>query len=1153
MKNKFVHLHVHSEYSLLDGLGKIKPLAAKAKSLGMNSLALTDHGNLYGAIRFYNACREEGIKPIIGVEGYVATGSRFQKEPGTSADRNHIILLAKNFEGYQNLMKLVSLSYLEGFYYKPRMDWELLKKYHRGIIAGSACIAGEIPSALAKKETKKAEKATKKFLDVFGKDFYLEIQHHPKLPAQNVANKGIIEISKKFGIPVVATNDIHYIEKDDVEAQDALLAIQTQKKVTDTNRLSMKDFPYLYLKSPQEMAQQFSQHPESIKNSLKIAERCNLEIPLGQKIYPHYELPKGETAGSYLKKLVEKRLPGRYPRSNKKIKDRIKYELGLIVKMGYPEYFLIIQDLTNWSKRQGIRVGPGRGSAAGSIVSYILRITSVDPIAHRLPFERFLNPERQSTPDIDLDFPDDRRDEVIEYVRKKYGDDHVAQIITFGRIESRMAVRDIARVLGYPYEIGDRIAKMVPSRPGKKISLQKAMEENPELEQAYKTEEEIKKTIDLAKKITGVVRHASVHAAGVVISDKPLTDYTPVQKDPKEGRIVTQYDMYALDLNVSDNAIGLLKMDFLGLRNLTILEKAVNFVLQTKKKKIDASEIPLDDKKVYKMIAKGDTTGVFQLESQGMRKLARKLKPNRFSDLSAMVALFRPGPMQFIDDFISGKKDATKIKYPHPDLKPILEETYGIAVYQEQCMEIPHVMASYTLGEADILRRAIGKKKIELMKKEKKRFISRSVKNGYKKQVAENVFSLIEKFAGYGFNKAHSVSYAMIAYQTAWMKAKYPNEFMAALLTADASAGAGKEEKISLAIQECRRMNIKILPPDINHSSTGFTLEKDKESVGGLAIRFGLSAIKNVGEAAIQEIIKVRKKEREFRSIADFCLKTSPQKMNKKVIESLIKAGAFDQFGKRKALLEVIEKVRSGAERHHRDKSSGQKSLFETASQAPSVAKIEFELPQVSEFDQEELLKFEKELFGFFLSSNPIENKLADFKSLATRRIDQIEENSNGEVLILIGVLINMRTVVTKAKGEQMCFLTLQDESGQIDIVVFPRLYRQVSSILIENSVIAVEGKADGKSDKISVIAQKIQDPAQTNLAENNKNGQNFTVNIPPGLKAQSMVDLNELIRSNPGTTKIILIFPNKKVLIPKSGINITPQLKAKIEKVLEN
>ncbi|MFC1790208.1 DNA polymerase III subunit alpha, partial [Patescibacteria group bacterium] len=758
---KFTHLHVHTEYSLLDGLCQINPLVDKAVELGMDSLAITDHGVMYGVVKFFLAAKEAGIKPIIGMEAYVAKRGRKDKEAGKDTGQNHLVLLAKNNQGYRNLMKLSSLGHLEGFYYKPRIDLEILAKYHQGLIVTSACLKGKIPSLLLQGKEEEAVKLAKTYLEIFGEDFYLELQSHSKIPEQDKANKQVIKLSRKLGIPLVATNDVHYIEKDDAEAQDALLAVGTQKLIADVDRLSMLDSPDFYLRSQEEMANLFAQVPDAIENTGKVAQKCQVEIKIGQWILPYYPLPEGKTAEQHFREMAHERVKLRYPKVTKEITDRLDYELDIICKKGFATYFLIVQDFTNWAKQQKIRVGPGRGSAAGSLVSYALRITSVDPLLHQLPFERFMNPFRPSPPDIDLDFADDRRDEVIEYVTKKYGKEKVAQIITFGTMEARQAIRDIGRVLGMPYSEPDQVAKLMPP----KTKIKEAIETIPEIEPFYK-QPKYKKLLDLAQKVEGVSRHASVHAAGVVVSDLELTSYTPLQRESKGEKIVTQYDMYDLDLNVSDTAIGLLKIDFLGLRNLTTLETAREFIRQTQQKEIDLSELPLDDKATLETIAGGHTTGVFQLESEGMRRLAKKLKPTLFSDVAAMIALYRPGPMQFIDEFINGKRKPEAVKYPHEDLRPVLEETYGIAVYQEQCLMIANVIGQYSLGEADILRRAIGKKKLSIMKKEKIKFVKQAKEAGYEEKMSLLVWGYIERFAGYGFNKSHTTAYTLIAYQT---------------------------------------------------------------------------------------------------------------------------------------------------------------------------------------------------------------------------------------------------------------------------------------------------------------------------------------------------------------------------------------------------
>ena len=1152
-KKQFVHLHVHSEYSLLDGLSLINKLPEKAKELDMNAIALTDHGAMYGVIKFYNQCRKIGIKPIIGCEMYLARHSRHDKTGGIKQKPYHLLLLVKNFQGYQNLMKLVSIAHLEGFYYKPRIDFEVLEKYHQGLIASSACLQGVIPRLILENRPQEAEEKVKQFLKIFNEDFYLEIQHHPNIANQAKANRAIIKLSRRMGVPLLATNDVHYLEKKDAKAQDALMAIGMQKTINDPDRLSMLDSPDFYLKTPQEMINEFADYPDAIENSIKISEKCQLEIPLGKAKYPSFPVPNNGDSGEYLKKITHDQVHSRYGKATKKVKERINYELGLIIKMGYADYFLIVQEYVNWAKRQGIRVGPGRGSGAGSIIAYILRITSIDPLQHNLPFERFLNPERESTPDFDIDFSDFRRDEVIEYIRKKYGPEHVANIITFGTIEARSAVRDINRVLDYSYAIGDRIAKMIPNEPGRKINIEEAVKINPELKMAYKTEPKTKRILDLAQQIIGVARHASTHAAGVIISDKPLTNYTPLQRESNGERIITQYDMYSLDLNVDDNAVGLLKMDFLGLRNLTILEKAIDFVEQTENKKVDLSEISLDDKKVYDMISRGETTGVFQLESEGMRRLARKLKPSRFSDLSAMVALYRPGPMQFIDDFVNRKENPRLIDYPDIKLKPILEETYGIIVYQEQIMQIAHTMAGFSLGRADILRRAIGKKKLAIMKSEKKDFISGCIKNKFSEKVAENVFAMIEKFASYGFNKAHSASYAMISYQTGWMKVQYPIEFTAAILAAE--SGRSERNRLLLAIDECRRVNIKILPPDINISGENFTIEKNKKSLEKKAIRLGFSVIKNVGQAAIEAIL-LERKNGPFKSLSDFCLRVDNQKANKKVIESLIQAGAMKQFGEQAAMLAGLEKIRQRCQHEQENRRLGQTTLFGTSKKQKTLLD---KFPLVEELSEIQIQQFEKELLGFSLNKKPLwSQELAkNFKY----KINSIEELPANRRIKLLGIINSVRCVFTRQSNKEMAFLTLQDKTGSVSIVVFPRVLSDNKEKLKEGEGLVVIGKIDKREDEKSILADKLYTiekaqklfvlPSQAHSSATKKF--DFIITVPRGTTSQNLIILNRLLHQNPGSSKGALLFQHNgdsKTLELKFGVDYNKKLKNKIEKL---
>lgn len=1062
----FVHLHNHSEFSLLDGLSKIPDLLRRCQELGMGALALTDHGVMYGAIKFYLAAKKAKIKPIIGCEFYTAQRSRFDKQAHLDSDQYHLLLLAKNLAGYKNLMKLATIAHLEGFYYKPRIDLEILKKHFDGLICLTACIEGEIPSLLRVGEEEKAEKKAREFLEIFGSDFYLELQKHPKIPDQDVVNKKLMTLSQKLGIPVVATNDSHYVNAQDAEAQEVLLCVQTQTTLEDPKkRLTMIDSPDFYLRSLEEMRGLFIEVPEAIENTVRIAEQCNLEIPMGHWILPHFPVPEKETPESYLKGLAFERLKERFSQPSKDVIKRLNYELEIICQKGFATYFLIVQDFVNWAKSQRIRVGPGRGSVAGSLVSYVLKITSVDPLEHNLPFERFLNPERPSPPDIDLDFADDRRDEVIAYVTQKYGKERVAQIITFGTMEARQAIRDVARVLGLPYSEPDKIAKAIPFG----MSLSQALETVVEMQNFYQNPR-YRKLIDLARILEGVARHASTHAAGVVIADKDLTEYTPLQKEVKGERIITQYDMYTLDLNVSaaGEAVGLLKMDFLGLRNLTILEKSLEFVHTYRGEVIDLSSIPLTNQAVYKMISQGETTGVFQLESSGMRRLAKNLKPEKFSNLAAMIALFRPGPMEWIDEFVAAKQDPARIRYPHPVLKPILEETYGIAVYQEQCLEIARVMAGYTWGEADMLRLAIGKKKKEAMEKEKEKFSAGAKKEGFKPQVAEKVFALIERFAGYGFNKAHSTSYALIAYQTAWMKANYPVEFMAAVLTAEAATASGpaRDEKISQAVAECRRTKIKLLPPDVNYSGVGFTIEKEGQAS---EIRFGLSAIKNVGEVAIGVMLQARV-QGKFTSLVDFCSRVDLSKVNRKTLESLVKAGAMDEFGKRATLLTNLDNILVKIQKVKKQALTGQTSLFGATdpqiNDPPTLLKVD-------EFSKLELLTFERQFLGFYLTEHPHQKTLETLATKVDQLIgDLIEEKRSGFSLVIGGIIVVVRKIVTRKGNQEMVFVTLQDKTGSLEVVVFPKLYEQTQSLWIKDQPVLVRGRLEMRDQGYSFIAE---------------------------------------------------------------------------------
>ncbi len=1064
----FTHLHLHTEYSLLDGMCRIDEVVKIAKRMGMDSLAITDHGNMYGAFKFYLAAKKAGIKPIIGEEFYKTPGSRFDRG-NSSKKNNHLVLLAKNYEGYKNLLKLTTLANLEGFYYKPRIDFDLLEKYGDNLIALSGCMNGEIPFLIRNSQFKKAEEVLEKYLKIFGENFYLEIQRHPQIKELKSLNKELLKLSRKYGVPVVATNDVHYINKDDAYAQEILLCIQTQSNIYDKNRkISMINIPDFYLKSPEEMKGIFIDLPEAIDNTQKIAEQCNVEIPYGKWVLPYFETPNNMNPEEYLKELTFQKMNRVKGFSKKQVVDRLNYELNIITKKGYSTYFLIVQDFVNWGKNNGIAIGPGRGSVAGSLVAYVLRITDINPLEYNLPFERFLNPDRPTPPDIDIDFADIRREEVLDYVSEKYGKDKVAQIITFGTMEAKMAVRDVARALGMSYSQGDRIAKMIPlGKQGFKVNLDTALQESPQLKFAYDNEEDTKKVIDIAKRIESLPRHSSVHAAGVVISKNPLTEYVPLQKDNKEGRIITQYDMYCLDLNaVSNNeALGILKVDFLGLRNLTTIEEAINYIEQTTGKRIDIHNIPLNDKKTYRLISEGKTIGVFQLESSGMRKLAKDLKPSKMTDIIAMVALYRPGPMALIPDFIKGKKNPRRIRYLHKDLKPILEETYGVLVYQEQVMEIAHRLGGFTMSEADHLRMAMGKKKKSLMKKEREKFIQGMLKNKYKKSLAMKIFDFMEKFAAYGFNKPHSASYGLIAYWTAYLKANYPVEFMTALLSAEMEglAGPQRELKMSQVIEECKRMDIEVLPPDINKSDYSFTIE-------GEAIRFGLSAIKNVGKSAINSIIKAREKG-AFISFTDFLMRVDLRKVNKKTVESLIKSGAFSAFANRATLLSNYPNILRDVIARKKEVEQGQFNLFASSS---AVHKAEDVFSAKGEFSEEDLMDMEKEVIGFLITKNPLSMFRKIISKKVTLKIEDMSKEHVGRKHILVGVISRKKVVKTKKNNLEMAFITLYDETGTAEVVVFPKVYFKYKDIIQINKVVILKGSVVDRDGRLSIILENM-------------------------------------------------------------------------------
>jgi len=1065
----FVHLHNHTHYSLLDGLTKIEEFVAKAKEDGATALAITDHGVLYGAVDFYQKCRQAGIKPIIGMEAYVAPGSRHDKfSRGSEKNYYHLLLLAKNYAGYKNLIKLSSIAHLEGFYYKPRVDWEILEKYKDNLIASTACLAGEIPRLILAGKLDKAKKRAQECNDFFGpENFYLEIMPHPELPGQDKVNQQLIKFSKELNIPLIATNDVHYLDKEDDEAQDVLLCLQNKKKKEDHDRLNMTGFDYS-MRPAKEMIEAFPDVPEAITNTVKIADSCNIEIDLGNIQLPFFKVPEEEDGNSYLRKLCEEGLKKRYDKtyeeSDSLIKERMDYELSVISKMGWPSYFLIVADFVNWAKDHAIIVGPGRGSAAGSLVCYLTGITNLDPLKYNLLFERFLNPDRISMPDIDLDFADARRDEVIRYVEEKYGKDHVAQIITFGTMAARAAIRDVGRVLGCPYDYCDRLAKMIPMF----TKIKQALKVSTELKEIYEKEEMAKKIIDYARRLEGVSRHASTHACGVIITKNPLTDHVPLQyASSSDKTIVSQYSLHPIE------DLGLLKMDFLGLKNLTIIESAINIIKGTRGVAVDIEKIPLDDELAYKLFQKGETTGVFQFESSGMKRYLRELKPTEFEDIIAMVALYRPGPMEWIPDYITGKQKRKRPSYLHPKLESILEKTYGVAIYQEQVMQMARDLAGFTMAEADVLRKAVGKKIPKLLAEQKEKFIDGCVKNGISTQLAEKIFSFIEPFAGYGFNRSHAACYAMIGYQTAYLKAHWPAEFMAALLTSDQQ----NIDRVAIEIEECRRLGIVVSRPDINQSFDFFTVVTSKTETSQTAttkekaktIRFGLKAIKNMGGHITEVIIKERKENGPFKDITDFLERVADKDLNRKSLESLIKSGALDKFGERGQLLKNIDNLLTFNKETASNKSNGQVSLFADAPVLNMSHKIKLD-PAPPALKQEKL-SWEKELLGIYISEHPFSDYKKELEGIALPLVNLSKHLAKQQVVVA-GVITKIQKIITRS-NEPMLFVKIEDVSANLEILVFPSLLKKTINVWQDNKVIICRGKLSDKDQEIKLLCDR--------------------------------------------------------------------------------
>ena len=1066
----FTHLHVHTEYSLLDGSNKINEYVSRVKELGMKSAAITDHGVMFGCIDFYKAAKAAGIKPILGCEVYVAPGSRFDKEKGKEEDRYyHLVLLAETQEGYQNLIKIVSYGFVDGFYYKPRVDMELLEQYHEGIIALSACLAGEVARNLARGFYEEGKEAALRYEKIFGKgNFFLELQDHG-IPEQRQVNHELIRMSRETGIELVATNDVHYTYSSDAEAHDILLCVQTGKSLKDENRMRYEGGQY-YVKSEEEMRRLFPYAPEAIENTGKIAERCNVEIEFGVTKLPKFDVPNGYTAWEYLNKLCFEGFDKRYTDNKEELKKRLNYELGVIKDMGYVDYFLIVWDFIRYAREHGIMVGPGRGSAAGSLVSYTLGITKLDPIKYDLLFERFLNPERVSMPDIDVDFCFERRQEVIDYVVEKYGKDQVVQIVTFGTMAARGVIKDVGRVMDVPYVQCDTIAKMIPQELN--ITIDKAMKANPELKKIYETDETVRKLIDMSRRLEGLPRHTSMHAAGVVISQKPVMEYVPLSRG-SDGSLVTQFTMTTLE------ELGLLKMDFLGLRTLTVIQNAEKLVRRDKGIELDMDKIDYEDKKVYGMLGAGKTEGVFQLESTGMKNFMKELKPGNLEDIIAGLSLYRPGPMDFIPQYIKGKNNPDEIHYDCPELEPILKATYGCIVYQEQVMQIVRSLGGYTLGRSDLVRRAMSKKKASVMEKERQNFVYGNeeegvpgcIHRGISEKTANKIYDDMIDFAKYAFNKSHAAAYAVVSYQTAFLKYYYPVEYMAALMT----SVIHNPSKVAEYILSSRKMQIEILPPDINFGESEFSADHG-------AIRYGLSAIKSLGAPMIRAIVEERNENGKYQSLRDFIERMSGRELNKRAIENLIKAGALDQVaGNRRQKLMVYAEIVDAVNQEKKNAMTGQMSLFDLISDEEKEA-YEIQMPKVEEYSKEELLSFEKEVLGVYISGHPLEEYEERWrKNITARTVDfQIDEElgtskaRDGEIAVIGGIITN-KTVKYTRNNKVMAFLTIEDLVGTVEVVVFPNDYEKNVQKMEEDSKVFIRGKVQGDADKASkLICEKI-------------------------------------------------------------------------------
>lgn len=1162
----FVHLHTHSHYSLLDGLSRPKQMVKIAKEQGSPAMAITDHGVLYGAIEFYKAAKEEGIKPIIGCEIYVAPQGRLRKEPGSPI--HHLILLAANNEGYQNLMELVTKASLEGFYYKPRVDHGLLKEFRKGLIALSGCLASETSRAILDNNEQKARETIKLYQEIFGNEnFFLEVQDHPELVEQIIVNQALRRLSEELDVPLVATADSHYAKKEDHAAHDILICIQTGKTVEEQNRMKFTgDFS---IRSPQEMEEIFKDYPNAVHNTVAIAERCNVEINFGKNLIPQFKTPDTIPAQTYLRTLCEEGLKNRYGNTlTQGHRDRLEFELTTIHNAGFDTYFLIVHDFIKYAKDTDVIVGPGRGSAAGSLVAYVLNITDVDPIEYGLLFERFLNPERVSMPDIDVDFDDAHRGNVLNYVIEKYGRANVSQIITFGTMAARAAVRDVGRALGYPYAEVDKIAKLVPPPiQGKHIPLAKSIVEDQMLKHEYTSNTRTKTVLDMAIRLEGTVRHAGTHACAVVISEHPLTQYTPLQRaSGDDDSFISQYSMKPLE------DLGLLKMDFLGLKNLTIIHNTLQSIERSLELKIDISHIPLSDKKTFDLLSQGDTTGVFQLESGGMRRYLKELKPSTIHDIIAMVSLYRPGPMAWIPVYIKGKYDPASVEYLDPSFEAILKETYGVAVYQEQVLQLARNFAGFSLGEADILRKAVGKKDPKLLASEKDKFISGAVQQGHKKKFAEEVFEkVIKPFAAYGFNKSHATCYAMIAYRTAYLKAQYASHFMAALMTSDAS----NEDRVAAEVSECESMGITVLPPSINESMSQFT------AIDGQTIRFGLSAIKGVGDEPIKRIIEIRLKGGIFPSLEDFCKRVPAAILNKKLIEALSYSGAFDVLGDRRTLAENCEEIVRYAKDQQIVHEDGQTDIFGIMSNSLEDTNIPLQLRKTLPSTRLEKLQWEKQYLGLFVSGHPLQGLRVYLNNKVTL-IGNLTPKNLHKTGRLCGLITRVKRVVTKS-GSSMAYCQLEDMTGRIEMTIFPKTFQEASHFIKEGVLVKIEGRFEERNEELHCIVQKIKDVSLdamiknakeegcfdenekmtsfvTSIKINNKEKHEeetspFVIEMSDTIDEAALSYLKTLLLANKGSREVHLKIKGateEKIIKVPFGVDVTQDLKSKIGEVIK-